>query len=367
MRRAMNKYGWSAPIIAQGTLGDLGTAPTSKGVAPAPTGEDDEENGAVSASPEPNDAEYLSPVTIGGQELNLNFDTGSADLWVFNTQLDPSDTRGHTAFDPSKSTTYKEMEGHSFMIQYGDQSAVTGTVGTDTVDIGGSTVEGQAIELATRLSDSLATDVNNDGLVGLAFSSINTVQPQPQKTFFANVMNDLDLPVFTAALKHATPGSYDFGLIDRSKYSGNISYVSVDSSQGFWQFTPDDIKIGGQSVGGGAPLIADTGTSLLLLDDSIVDAYYSQVQGASVDPAQGGYTFRCEADLPDLPIEMTKDYTAKISGQDLNYASVNGEECFGGLQSNQGEKVQILGGPLFRSQFVVFDAGNMQLGFAEHA
>jgi hypothetical protein len=38
------------------------------------------ENGEVSATPEENESEYLSPVSINGQTLNLDFDTGSADL-----------------------------------------------------------------------------------------------------------------------------------------------------------------------------------------------------------------------------------------------------------------------------------------------
>lgn len=49
---------------------------------------EDDGTGLVTATPvEPNDLEYIAPISIGGQEIPMNIDTGSADLWVFNTQL----------------------------------------------------------------------------------------------------------------------------------------------------------------------------------------------------------------------------------------------------------------------------------------
>lgn len=40
------------------------------------------DHGSVVTTPEPNDVEYLTPVTVGGSTLHLDFDTGSADLYV---------------------------------------------------------------------------------------------------------------------------------------------------------------------------------------------------------------------------------------------------------------------------------------------
>lgn len=40
-------------------------------------------SGSATATPSDSyDSEYLVPVSVGGQTLNLDFDTGSADLYV---------------------------------------------------------------------------------------------------------------------------------------------------------------------------------------------------------------------------------------------------------------------------------------------
>jgi|TARA_R110002003_G_scaffold96_4_gene7388 hypothetical protein len=157
----------------------------------------------VAALPEQNAALFLSPVDVGGQTLNLDFDSGSSDLWMFSTELSKETIGTHSAFDASKSTTFKASTGSQWKISYGDGSGAAGVVGTDVVTIGGVKVENQTVELATAVSQSFVEDTNTDGLVGLAFSSLNTVndgtKKTPQKTFFDNVMGDLDMPVFTVS------------------------------------------------------------------------------------------------------------------------------------------------------------------------
>ncbi len=39
------------------------------------------EDGETSATPSQNDAQFLSPVNVGGQTLVMNFDSGSSDLY----------------------------------------------------------------------------------------------------------------------------------------------------------------------------------------------------------------------------------------------------------------------------------------------
>lgn len=244
---------------------------------------------------------YLCPVSVGGQTLNLNFDSGSADLWVYSTLQPSSQQSGHSIYDPTKSSSSQLLVGNTWAIKYGDGSSASGKVYADKVIIGAVTATSQAVEAATSVSSSFLADVNNDGLVGLSFSNINTVSPSQQKTFFDSVKSSLAMPLWTANLKKGAPGSYDFGYIDSSKYSGKITYVDVNSASGFWQFTADGYQIGSSStVSSSFTAIADTGTSLMYLPSSSVTAYWAQVTGSGYDNNQGGYTFPCSSALPDF-------------------------------------------------------------------
>ncbi len=169
--------------------------------------------GAVTATPANGNAEFVAPVTLGGsQQLNLDFDTGSSDLWVFSNKLSAAQIGQHdTIFDPAKSDSFQLLKGQTWNISYGDGSFAAGVVGTETVNIGGATVTSQAVELATKVAKSFTQDTDNDGLVGLAFSQLNTVQPQPVNTFLDNVLPSLQEPVFTADLRHNARGTYEFG------------------------------------------------------------------------------------------------------------------------------------------------------------
>lgn len=290
--------------------------------------------------------------------------------WVFNTQTPQNSVSGQTLFDPTQSQTFKPLDGASFSISYGDKSKAVGNVGLDTVNIGGAVVTNQAIELATDVTNSFVKDAKSDGLLGLAFSSLNTVQPEQQKTFFDNIRPSLAEPLFTANLRHASVGAYEFGRIDKSQFKGDLAYTPIDSSRGFWEFSSNSFAVGNgpvQSNPAASPAIADTGTSLMLVDDAVAKAYWGSVPGSFLDSAHKNYLFPCDSSLPDFHIALGDNYLATIPGELINFSRSSATTCFGGIQSTNGQKIQIYGDIMFKSQFVVFDGGNSRLGFAPHS
>ncbi|KAF2858990.1 acid protease, partial [Piedraia hortae CBS 480.64] len=76
----------------------------------------------------------------------------------------------------------------------------------------------------------------------------------------------------------------------------------------------------------------------------------------------GGYVYDCNAKLPDLAVSIG-DYMAVIPGSAITYAQ-QGDKCFGGVQGNKGQDVQIWGDVFLKPFLAVFDGGNKQFGVA---
>ncbi|KAG5919819.1 hypothetical protein E4U42_006419 [Claviceps africana] len=310
---------------------------------------------------------YLAPVQIGTppQTLNLNFDTGSSDLWVFSNDTQPDLVKGQTLYYPGRSSTAKPMPGQKWTVLYGDWSMSAGKVYSDTVSIGGVQAQNQAVESATVVSDAFSKDPNTSGLVGLGFSSINNVEPTKQKTFFDNVLPALDQPVFTVNFFHKSNGTFNFGYIDPKEHTGPVVYSPVNNTQGYWTWTST-----GYAFGSGPfreePIenIADTGNSLLMLPGKIADRYYRKVPGSRYEMLQGGYIFPCAEQLPDFTFGVGDKATITIPGSYMNYADADNNMCFGAIQSSAFLGMNVWGDIALKAALVVFDGGNTRIGWA---
>ncbi|KAF5663512.1 hypothetical protein FHETE_7459 [Fusarium heterosporum] len=322
---------------------------------------------AAATPPQYYDSQYVVSVQIGtpAQTTYLNFDTGSSDLWVFSTDTYEPDQEGHILYKPDKSNTSKRLPGQTWSIKYGDGSGANGIVYTDKVQVGKTYVKKQAVESATEVSDDIASDKFSHGIMGLAMSSLNTVRPTPQKTYFQNVQDSLATPVFTANLKKGSAGNYNFGYINQDEYYGAVGFAKVKKDSPWWE-----INVEGFRVAQGAPwhkynytAIVDTGTTLLLLPDYLVKFYYKKVKGAYIHKDYDVWVFPCEAKLPSFYFGFGS-YRGKVPGNYMNYGRLTTSLCYGGIQSSEGIGFAILGDILLKSQFVVFDLKGQRVGFA---
>lgn len=138
----------------------------------------------------------------------------------------------------------------------------------------------------------------------------------------------------------------------------------MSTAQGWWQWTSSGYAVGSgsfksTSING----IADTGTTLLLLPDAVVKAYYAAVSGATYSSSQAAYVFPCSTTLPNFTFGVGSARIT-IPGSYINYAPVSGSSCYGGIQSNSDIGFTIFGDIALKAAFVVFDGGNTRIGWA---
>jgi hypothetical protein len=373
------------------------SAPSSGG-DPAPSSSEPQ-SGEVTAEDIQNDSLYLCPVQIGtpAQTLYLDFDTGSSDLWVWSTELPQSTLSQANAqnqqvpFDATKSSTFNKLSGATWKISYGDGSSASGDVGTDVIDLGGLKIENQAIELAKQLSQQFQQG-NGSGLLGLAFSSINTVSPDPQKTPVDNAISQKDVtqPLFTAYLgswrdaDEADKGEvssshidhhramltphqsfYTFGFIDQDAMNAagatTPNYADVDSSQGFWQIASTSAIINGQTISrSNNTSIMDTGTTLCLVADDLVEAVYKAIPGSTYDQNSQGYVFPANTSADQLPEVTLAIGDAQVSFQkeDLGFADAGNGMVYGSIQSRGTMDMDIYGDAVLKAMYAIFDMNN---------
>ncbi|KAJ3556878.1 hypothetical protein NM688_g1778 [Phlebia brevispora] len=317
-------------------------------------------------------ATSIQNVSVGtpGVTVNLDFDTGSSDLWIWSSELADASkySKTHNIYDPRASSSAKVAEGLSWNISYGDGSSASGNVYTDTVTVAEVTIPNQSVEAAEKLSESFVQDGGNDGLLGLAWPSINTVAPNPVKTPVENMIEQslISEPLFTVNLGHETqPSFYSFGYIDPTVTSKPLTYTPVDNSQGFWQVPSTSYSINGtKHERSGNTTILDTGTTLLLVADSVVKAIYDSIEGAVYDEQQGGWKYPNSATVPDVSFAVG-DQLYTVHPSDFGFGPADEGFTFGGIQSRGDMDFDIFGDVFLKNVYVVFNQGQTQVGLAQ--
>ncbi|KUI53414.1 Aspartic protease pep1 [Cytospora mali] len=333
--------------------------------------------GTLTGFVEADDREWLCPVLIGtpGQLVNLDLDTGSADLWVFTTTsaAHHASLGNRSVYNVNASSSANLMEGSVWMITYGDGSYASGNVYTDNVQLGDLTITNATVETATRYSTNLASDdAFLSGLMGLSINLSTTIEPEVKgvTTGILSQLQNQGVESITVDLQYHNEGTFTFGKLNNSAYTGQMRYQPVLPRKGYWEIEMTTVRYANSSemLIHSWPTIVDTGTSLMLMSsDALVDKYYSLINSSVYSYEDYGYVFNCDEELPDFHFGFTNNWSEyTIPGRFMNYSvapAMGAPYCYGGIQSSN-MAFSIMGDVFLKSVYVDFNIANKSVGFA---
>ncbi|KAJ1300404.1 hypothetical protein OPQ81_005224 [Rhizoctonia solani] len=314
---------------------------------------------------------WAGEISIGtpGQKFLIDFDTGSADLWVPSSDCQSRGCRNKNVYTSSSSSTVNDVTTtQKFSISYGDGSTASGPVYTDNVSAGGLSVTNQSFSAVTSESSSFSEDPS-DGIMGLAFSSISTIGAP---TFIENLASQgaVSSSVFSMFLASNNSELY-LGGTNSTLYTGNITYTDLQSRT-YW-LTNGSSSVNGAEAYSGS-MIIDSGTTLIVGESRSVEAWWKTVENASRCPSficgtSGYYLFPCNS-----PPNVTFGFggaSYNVKSEYFNIGSVDmfSEICVGGIVGSSGvpDNAWIVGDVFMRNVYTVFDEANSRVGFANLA
>ena len=293
----------------------------------------------------------------------------------------------HRKFDYNKSHTWRwpptqwggfcnpfliRLRPLTWDIEYGDGSSASGVVGYDQVELGGMKIQDQAVQLARRFSGQQFTEGSADGILGLAFGHLNSVQPEPVQTPLENMIAQglLHEQVFTVSLDRDNC-FFSFGFVDEATRAGReIHFVDIDDRGGFWNFNSRYARIGNKlyrRIAGTA--IADTGSSIILTHPHLVWKLYNQIDGAMYDSRQPGWVYPKDAVVPEIAFSVGNDESCMIyiDKNNMRHSDLGNGFIFGAVQENPGYdagglQFDIFGTPFFRQVYAIFDIRGRRFG-----
>ena len=321
--------------------------------------------GLVQNSFLPSDGFYRSPLTIGegsqAKTFNLQFDTGSPDLWVSSTLL-PHNQRGdHVLYDPDKSNTSVALK-KTFNISYDDGSGSSGLVFEDTVNLGGIIIKNQAVEAANQTESFV--DFDADGLLGLDLEP-NTITPGIVPTTIQNLIQNpaFKQPVFTALLTRASepPGFFTFGYINDTLSASGVQFVDLVTigaqTPGSWEFVSEYAVLNGKTISRQEnTAIADSGTTGILLDDGLVREVYGLLGGHFNSTLQNWVFPANTTEFPTLTLPAG-DINVTLTPPDFSVGPPDSGWLSGSLQERGDSNFDIFGTSWLNNIYAVFDLG----------
>ncbi|XP_022229033.2 aspartic proteinase A3 [Drosophila obscura] len=305
--------------------------------------------------------QFYGPCLVSDQPFTVQFDTGSSDLWIPNSNCTSCiKTCGNAVFQTSKSKTFK-ANGNPFSIKYGI-GKVSGVIASDTVSVEQISIENQGFGLVSQT----ATCSSFDGIFGMAYKAIAATGQTPP--FYSMIEQKLvDKPIFSFHLKSNTSdgGSLILGGFNSSLFQGSLTYVNV-TQQKYWKFTMDYIGFPSKKCRrcNGCQAIMDSGTSLLIGPTEDIKQLNTKV-GATYNSTNGLWEVPCGR-ISYLPVLELGIAGKKFKVRPQEYIIAFEENvCISGFMELAGLNFWIIGDVFFREHYLVFDLEQNRIGIAK--
>jgi hypothetical protein len=318
----------------------------------------------------------------------MHIDTGSSDLWCNSAssslcQQNPDTCTSSGTYDSSSSSTYKFVNSN-FNISYVDGSGASGDYVTDTLSIGGQTLSNFQFGVGT-------TSTSSEGVLGIGYTSneiqVNRNQQQAYPNLPAAMLNAglIQSNAYSLWLNdlEAGTGQILFGGVNTAKYSGSLQTVPIIQEYGsYYEFI---IALTGVGIGSTsattssslpAPVLLDSGSSLMYLPNDLTTEIYNQVN-AVYDSNAGAAYVDCSlasnsssisfsfsgATISVAYSELVLSAGTNSDGQQLTFS--NGvSACIFGI-APADSSTPVLGDTFLRSAYVVYDLDNNEISLAQ--
>ncbi|KAG0646765.1 putative aspartic-type endopeptidase opsB [Hyphodiscus hymeniophilus] len=358
---------------------------------------------------------YMATVKVGtpGQQQILAIDTGSSDVWVLDVSADActdvtiqsqAEDGCDSTFDPSKSSTFKDVLQDGFYIQYGDGSGAEGDYITDNLAIGGVTVK--TLEMGLAYNATLF-----QGLLGIGYDTneaSDDAEDEQDPFIYPSIIDSMvsqgliSTKAYSLYLNdlQASTGSIIFGGMDSDKFHGDLLEMPIVPSplgNGTSVYSEFTVALTSFSMTGqagnttsltqgayDAPVILDSGTTLTYVPQPLADLIYEKLNavddtqnsglvfvdcGVSTNSPKTTFNFGfggsdgVSIQIPIDEMVFSLDGLFSVDGSaspDLPFSNT----CGLGI-NGQAEEPYILGDTFLRSAYVVYDLKNNVIAIAQ--
>ncbi|KAI0063476.1 acid protease, partial [Artomyces pyxidatus] len=309
---------------------------------------------------------------IGGQEMEVIFDTGSSDLWVVSSNCTQADCDGVAKYSQTPTLS---LSNHSFSLSY-LVGSVSGVVGFETVAVGPYQISPQVFALANETRGLNLSVAGDSGILGLSFPLSAAIPPTSGKTLLENLFSYFDDAHRFFAF-HLGGDLYDsslsLGQLDPAlaNSTDGFTYTPVYTGRkgvpDYWKLPLHAITLNGSAsfsslapsrVPGSATPIAvlDSGTTFVLGPSADVDAFWNLV-GASRKTDGGQWQVKCSRAVTVgfvLGNDDTREYIVDPHDISWKEGDAADEWCTGGIQTNDhiNSGDWILGDTFLRNVYV---------------